>query len=495
MHDGMSSIHDRPVQTRGPRHAVGAPPPGQDDDLDRSSGRHRRPESLADRTQLRPSPIRLSTTVAEARQARHRWLDGWDTMSDTHPADELIRQVRRAAGRIQTATGHPQPIVRAGRHAQAGQRGRHALPADRDPLAITVRPINEGLTAFRDWALYTGDSRPVTGSRRAPGTLPIESWLLIGRTRQQALLASLVAVSLALVMIPTATRRGNDVDPVTAAGNRTVTAEPATPPEGRAAGKDDDQADARPDPRPEPTAPATTTPNRPPEVPPSSAPAPSESPIIAVPPGDGPHRSWKTTGSRTVALTFDDGPDPVQTPRLLALLDRYRVKATFCLVGAQAERHPEIVRQIAAAGHTLCNHTWDHSLVIGLADPAAIEADLARTSAAIRRAVPDAEIPFFRAPGGNFTDRLVQVAYADGMTSLYWDVDPRDWDHRAEPDDESHADQVVAEVQKFVKPGSIVLSHDFDQPDTVLAYEKLLPYLTENYELGVPAAAPPPAGR
>jgi peptidoglycan/xylan/chitin deacetylase (PgdA/CDA1 family) len=81
------------------------------------------------------------------------------------------------------------------------------------------------------------------------------------------------------------------------------------------------------------------------------------------------------------------------------------------------------------------------------------------------------------------------------MTSLYWDVDPRDWDHRADPDDGSHADEVVAEVQKYVKPGSIVLSHDFNQPETVLAYEKLLPYLTENFELGVPAAAPPPADR
>ena len=71
-------------------------------------------------------------------------------------------------------------------------------------------------------------------------------------------------------------------------------------------------------------------------------------------------------------------------------------------------KHPEIVREIVADGHTLCNHTWNHSLTIGKDKPAQIQADLARTNAAIRAAVPGAQIPFFRAPGGNFTDRLVE---------------------------------------------------------------------------------------
>ncbi|HET6533559.1 MAG TPA: polysaccharide deacetylase family protein, partial [Actinoplanes sp.] len=216
-----------------------------------------------------------------------------------------------------------------------------------------------------------------------------------------------------------------------------------------------------------------------------------ETPIIAVPPGDGPHQSLRTTGSPVIALTFDDGPDPVQTPRLLELLEQYRVTATFCLVGTQVERHPEIVRQIAAAGHTLCNHTWNHDLDIGRADPADIEADLARTGDAIRAAVPDVPIPFFRAPGGNFTDRLVQVAYAGGMTSLYWDVDPRDWERQPAEKDAEHSEKVIAHVRNFVKPGSIVLSHDFNQPDTVEAYQKLLPYLVENFTLGIPKQQPP----
>ena len=196
---------------------------------------------------------------------------------------------------------------------------------------------------------------------------------------------------------------------------------------------------------------------------------------------------------KTVALTFDDGPDPVETPKILAMLDEYGVKATFCLVGKQVERHPEIVRQIVAAGHTLCNHTWNHSLVIGKDKPEQIQADLKRTNDAIEAAAPGAAIPFFRAPGGNFTDRLVQVAYGDGMTSLYWQVDPQDWNHLEGENDATHVDRVVDGVKKYVKPGSIVLSHDFNQPDTIKAYEKLLPWLTENFELGLPPEEKPPA--
>jgi peptidoglycan/xylan/chitin deacetylase (PgdA/CDA1 family) len=173
------------------------------------------------------------------------------------------------------------------------------------------------------------------------------------------------------------------------------------------------------------------------------------------------------------------------------MLDKYGVKATFCLVGRQVERHPEIVRQIVAAGHTLCNHTWDHSLTIGNDTPAQIEQDLARTNAAIRAVVPDAKIPFFRAPGGNFTDRLVTVAANDGMASLYWEVDPRDWDHPTGEDDAKHVDKVIAGVREHVRPGSIVLSHDFNQPDTIAAYEALLPWLTQNFQVGLPRAPIP----
>jgi peptidoglycan/xylan/chitin deacetylase (PgdA/CDA1 family) len=283
-------------------------------------------------------------------------------------------------------------------------------------------------------------------------------------------------------MIPVA-QRDDPVSPVNAAGRATVTTKPAgkakvTPPASA----------AKPPQRPKPAEK-----DQPAGKPATAAPAASSAPgaIIAVPAGDGPFQSMRTTGTETVALTFDDGPDPVQTPKILAMLAEYRVKATFCLVGEQVEKHPEIVQEIVAAGHTLCNHTWDHSLTIGKEKPAVIAADLSRTSQAIHNAVPGVEIPFFRAPGGNFSDRLVQVAYAAGMTSLYWEVDPRDWEHDKEADAEEHVEKVIEDVRRTVKPGSIVLSHDFNQPETVSAYERLLPWLAENFELGTPPVTGP----
>jgi peptidoglycan/xylan/chitin deacetylase (PgdA/CDA1 family) len=189
------------------------------------------------------------------------------------------------------------------------------------------------------------------------------------------------------------------------------------------------------------------------------------------------------TGQKGVALTFDDGPDPAQTPKLLDLLKQRHVKATFCLVGQNVAAHPALVRRIAADGHTLCNHTWRHSLTLGKQKPSVIRADLQRTNDAIRAAAPGAEIKYMRAPGGNFTPAFVDAATDLGMTSIYWQVDPRDWDHPAGESDGAHQAKVIRAVKKHVSRGAIVLSHDYAQPDTIAAYETLIPWLQRRYKL------------
>ena len=400
-------------------------------DVAESGGRHRRPESH------RPESHRRPESLADSQGQPFR-------VSTLLESDDWIPGPRSAR--------HRRPASPAG-HPAAGHARRSAAHR-----AAPTRP-------------------PVTGSHRAPGTLPIESWLLMGKKRQQALLASLVAVGLLLVAVPGA--RGRDgIDAVNAAARATGI---HTPQKNKATG-DNDQSGKDVPARATP-APSGTADNAPvPEVTATVRPA-GKNP--------GPGHSLRITGSTAVALTFDDGPDPEQTPRILALLEQYQIKATFCLVGRQVEKHPEVVRQIVAAGHTLCNHTWNHSLTIGKDKPEQIQADLARTSAAIRAAVPDAKIPFFRAPGGNFTDRLVGVAAAGGMTSLYWQVDPQDWDHKTGETDAAHITRVIAEVKKHVRPGSIVLSHDFNQPDTIVAYAKLLPWLHDNFALGIPGEPAP----
>ncbi len=197
----------------------------------------------------------------------------------------------------------------------------------------------------------------------------------------------------------------------------------------------------------------------------------------------GPAGSHMLTGGKGVALTFDDGPDPAETPKLLKLLSQHHVKATFCLVGSNAKRHPELVRKIVAGGHTLCNHTWDHNLKLGKQPADKIRIDLVRTNEAILKAAPGAKVKYFRAPGGNFTPRLVAEAKQLHMTSIYWKVDPRDWDHPKGETDAAHRDRVISRIAQHCRPGAIVLSHDYAQPDTIAAYRKLIPWLKKRYTL------------
>ncbi|WP_309238253.1 polysaccharide deacetylase family protein [Actinoplanes aureus] len=389
-----------------------------------------------------------------------------DTELGRHAASETPSSAR------QRAAAYPnQGLSRSATRRSRGTRPRHARHAQ---------------------APGRSAKRAATGTHRAPGTFPLEAWLETAKNRPQLLLGTLVAAGLLLTAVPIPQSGGENTSVMNAAAQAVAARITEKPP-------------AQPDqPKTEepPVAAARPAANQPtaapvPPAPEASRPAPerekAEPPKSDVPRGDGPGSSLITTGSQVVSLTFDDGPDPNETPKILALLDKYQVKAVFCLVGTQAERHPDLVRQIVEAGHALCNHTWDHDLTIGKKKADQIRADLDRTNAAIRAAVPDAEIPYFRAPGGNFTGRLVSVAYQDRMTSLYWEVDPRDWFHPAGESFEQHVKRIVGDVKKYTRPGSIVLAHDYNQPATTEAFERLMPWLTKNFQLGLPGDPVKPA--
>lgn len=102
---------------------------------------------------------------------------------------------------------------------------------------------------------------------------------------------------------------------------------------------------------------------------------------------------------RVVALTFDDGPDPEMTPRVLDLLRERGVRATFFLVGAKAERHPELVRRIAAEGHDTGIHTWEHAAGFPMRSSWAMTADILRCRESLRQ-IAGVETHLFRPPFG-----------------------------------------------------------------------------------------------
>ncbi|MFI7546685.1 polysaccharide deacetylase family protein [Actinoplanes sp. NPDC049599] len=171
-----------------------------------------------------------------------------------------------------------------------------------------------------------------------------------------------------------------------------------------------------------------------------------------------------------VSFTFDDGPNPADTLRLLDVLRHRRVRAVFCLVGDQVRAHPEVVRRIAAGGHLLCNHSLHHD-DLGPLTPEQIRADLTETSALIRQAVPHARIPYFRAPYGSW-GQSPQVAAALGMQPLGWRLAITDWEPPG-------TDVLVQRLRDGITPGAVVLMHDGggDRSQTVAAVDRIIPEL------------------
>ncbi|MEH0935739.1 polysaccharide deacetylase family protein [Micromonospora psammae] len=226
----------------------------------------------------------------------------------------------------------------------------------------------------------------------------------------------------------------------------------------------------------------------------ADAPGPSAAPKLSAPPTASPPQTRKprprlrpkptalpaglhrATGVRGVALTFDDGPDPVWTPKVLDQLRAARVTATFCVVGSQVRRHPQLLARIVREGHQLCNHTWGHDLDLGRRPVAEIRADLVRTTREIRAAVPGAKVPFYRQPGGRWTPEVVAVARQLGMRSLHWSVDPQDWSKPTAP-------TIIKRVEGAVRPGAIVLLHDAggDRGPTLAASPHLIRHIDRRF--------------
>ena len=153
-----------------------------------------------------------------------------------------------------------------------------------------------------------------------------------------------------------------------------------------------------------------------------------------------------------IAMTFDDGPHPTQTPRLLEMLKQRGIKATFYCVGECVAEYPEIAKRIVEEGHEIANHSWNHPNLIPMSE-SAVRDQLERTHQVIKQAT-GVEPKTFRPPYGNFTQRQRNWANATyGYKIILWDVDTLDWQHHNPAKTES-----IALAQ--TRAGSIVLQHD-----------------------------------
>ena len=176
-------------------------------------------------------------------------------------------------------------------------------------------------------------------------------------------------------------------------------------------------------------------------------------------------------GGKRVALTFDDGPHPRYTPQILEILKEYNVKATFFMVGSNADYYPHLVERVLAEGHEIGNHTYNHYHTVNMKSEE-LTRDILACAEALARFRGGKAPKLFRPPEGVFNEDIKALCKQEGYTIVMWSVDTRDWAHTPIPD-------IVAGVRANVQDGAIILMHDFigKKSPTPAALRQIIPML------------------
>jgi peptidoglycan-N-acetylglucosamine deacetylase len=177
-------------------------------------------------------------------------------------------------------------------------------------------------------------------------------------------------------------------------------------------------------------------------------------------------------GSKRLALTYDDGPNDPHTLRLLEVLAKHNVRATFFLIGRYARQRPDIVRELVRAGHVIGNHTFTHPLLI-FKSSKQIETELMECQRALSDAV-GVQAKLFRPPFGGRRPAVLGLARKLGLQPVMWNITGYDWD--APP-----AEPIERKVSSRIRGGDVILLHDgghrafgADRAQTVIATNRLL---------------------
>lgn len=174
--------------------------------------------------------------------------------------------------------------------------------------------------------------------------------------------------------------------------------------------------------------------------------------------------------TRKVVLTFDDGPHPKTTPKVLEILRHRRVKAIFFVLGLQAAKYPELIKQIHDEGHIIGNHSYSHKNLAQQSE-AGMREELVRTSRLIE-SITGRRPEYLRPPYGSMNSKVIEVARQEGMKIMLWTIDPKDWLQKNEKSVLHHIEQQLGMNSGRLRGGALLL-HDI-YPSTVRALEPLL---------------------
>lgn len=156
--------------------------------------------------------------------------------------------------------------------------------------------------------------------------------------------------------------------------------------------------------------------------------------------------------SEGISLTFDDGPDPKITKKILDVLELAGAKATFFVIGEKAEKHPDLMNLIISKGHTLGNHSWSHHAGIGLFSKQKLLADFNQCSQKIEELTGE-KVSYLRPPFGVTNPRYEYVLKNTGLKSIGWSI-------RSYDTSEKNEQKLLHRITSQLNPGSIVLLHD-----------------------------------
>ena len=181
-----------------------------------------------------------------------------------------------------------------------------------------------------------------------------------------------------------------------------------------------------------------------------------QNPVVTLPSNFSPTAGVSFSSVRNngnyIALTFDDGPHPKNTPRLLDMLRQRNIKATFYVIGKSVSTYPEIARRIVSEGHEIGNHTWNHPNLTKLSN-ASVRRELDTTRDVIIRAT-GVKPRTMRPPYGALRTTQRNMIHSEyGYPTILWDVDPLDWKRPGTA-------VVKSRILSGTKSGSIVLAHD-----------------------------------